>query len=208
MPKLPPPSNLRIGIKCTPLDMTTDPAVGWFGYMFLDDNGEWIPTVQWTHCRDIFQDVCNYSLTAKGMWYCHGRCAAVESVCAFIERVEDRLDLRERSIFRKTPYPEIVWSKPSPFWINDFVRRSFFTLCLRCGMRYKRMRNNFDYCIYEHYGISRSTRPAIKRFLNGYTVYPYEEPEFNTQGWQWIFSDDCGEPVDGVELEKMLVRGK
>jgi hypothetical protein len=207
MPKLPPPSNLRTGFKKTPLDLTIEPGVGWFGYMQTDDDGLWLPVLQWTHCRDIFQDVSDSSLSLKGMWYCHGKCSSAESVCAFIERVEAILDLREKSIFRKTPYPEILWIKPSPFWIHDFVRRSFFTLCLRCGMRYKRMKDNFEYCMYEHYQISRDTGPAIRRFLKGYTFYPYDDPEFNTMGWHFIFHDYKTGPINGPELEKLLVKG-
>ncbi len=208
MPKLSPPSNLRLGFKKTELDLTTEPGVGWFGYMQLNEAlTEWLPVVQWTHCRDIFQDVSSSALVAKGMWFCIGRCSAPENICAFIECVEDRLDLTEKTLFRKTRYPEIIWAKPSSFWIHDFVRRSFFTLCLRCGMRYRRMKDNFDYCMFQHYQISRDTVPAIKRFLKGYTFYPYEDPEFNTMGWQFLFTNSSGKPIEGSELEKLLVKG-
>ena len=204
MPKLPPPRNLREGIKETPLDFTIEPKTGWFGYMGRGDNGEWLPVVQWTHCRDTFQEVSGYAIKTKGMWFCH-KIWATENICAFIDQIEEKLYLTKRSVFRKTDYPEITWVKPSPFWVNDFVRRSFFTLCLRCGMQYKRMKDNFDYSMYRHYQVSRDTAPAIKRFLKGYTFYPYEDPEYNVMGWQFLFSNDKGEPVEGYELEELLV---
>jgi uncharacterized C2H2 Zn-finger protein len=197
--QLQPPKNLHDGFKKTILDETYEVRTGWFGYMQFDDEDGWKPEVQWTHCRDIFQDISDYSIEEKGMWFCC-RPENIENVCVFIDRVEKKINIKNRSVFKRTPYPNVLWIQPSLFWINDYIRRSFFTLCLRCGMQYRRSKDNFDHAMYEHYEISKQTKPAIKRFLSGYTFYTYEDPDKITHGWKYLFKG-----VSGIKLKKLLI---
>ncbi len=197
MPRLlSPPKNLIPGIKEAPLDMTTSIKPGWFGYM--DDE---VPVIEWTHCRDIFQSLRNQCLMQKGMWYCHKKGCA-DNLCAFLDQLESILKIKKRSYLKKTNEENIIWIQPSPFWITDFIRRSFFTLALRCGVYYKRSKNNFLE-VFNERAICVGTIPAIKRFLDGYTLYPLDDPEYNTYGWQYTFFGK-----NESELQGMLIKGR
>jgi hypothetical protein len=168
-----------------------------------DKNGNirYFPCVSWTHCRDKFQDVPNHSLMDHGMWFCHTQ-NQKHNVCDFIERIESRIDKKRpltRSKFYETTYENILWVKMSPFWIYDFVRRSFFTLALRCGQKYRRSKNNFDQAMYG-YKLSAETKPAIKRFLDGYTIYVGNEPDYNIEGWNYLFAE-----MSHKEVQELLI---
>lgn len=205
MPKLATPSNLRDGLQKTPISEMVEIKAGWFGRLEKNEYGRWEPIITWTHCRDVFQDAPNHEIFGKGMWFCHGS-AKAENICEFVERIESKLELDEKTYFKKTKFTHIVWLQPSTFWVNNFVRRSFFTLVLRCGMRYKRMKDNFNAAMYNHYKIAKETTPAIKRFLNGYTWYTKDEPASNSNGWHYLFTDFNSKPIEGKYLEGLLIK--
>lgn len=185
----------------SPMDMTTSFRTGWFGHISWSKKLGYSKVVKWTHCRDKFQDPVDKTLVRHGMWYCH-KSGSLENLCAFVSKIETKIKLEKHSLFQRTQEKNVVWVKPSIFWIDDFVRRSFFTLVLRCGMHYKRTKDNFEEAMYEHFEISRCTKPAIDRFLNGYTFYTYEAPKVNTRGWKYLFEEE-----DEGAVKKMLLRG-
>ena len=194
--------NLHEGIKVTPVHNLTKYKTGWYGHIpFTYDDG-WDLFIEWTHCRDLFQNASDHSLLEKGMWFCHSnRQGCRESICAFVAKVEEKLNLEWKSYFKQTPYPDVLWCQPSPFWITDFMRRSFFTLILRCGMHYKRKKDEKEDVLYHKYKIAKETIPAIKRFLNGNTFYPYEDPEYSTMGWNFTFAG-----IKESKLNKELIK--
>lgn len=202
------PSNLSKITLNSPLDELTEKKAGWFGHIehnpYVHPKYEWGLIVYWEHCRDLFQDAPKISLLKKGMWFCHGvRKNSGENVCHFIDKIENHLGLKVKTEFQKTQNPTIIWCQPSEFWINDFVRKSFFSLALRSGMRYRESKDNFIQVMCEKYKISRETKPAIRRFLDGYTFYPYDNPKYNTMGWHFLFSD-----MDDEKVKSFLVKGK
>lgn len=205
MPRLLPPNNLREGTNTTAINEIFEKKAGWFGFLEKRDTDNWASIVIWTHCRDVFQDVPDYALLQKGMWFCHGNSKA-ENVCEFIEKVESKLNLVEKTYFKKTKHNNIVWLQPSAFWIANYVRRSFFTMALRCGTQYRRMKDNFHEAMCKHYRITKETVPAIKRFLDGHTFYTKPDPTSNNQGWHALFTDFNSAPLQEKDLKKTLIK--
>jgi hypothetical protein len=196
--RLPLPRNLKEGVHEAPIDESFEYRAGFFGYqpqMVVKKgdpgHGDFIPVIVWTHCRDIFQDVSDYVIHQKGMWFYHNQKQGY-NVCEFVDKVEERISSRrkitKRTVFMRTPHDNILWIQPGPFWVNEYVRRSFFTLCLRSGQWYRRSKQDFDKAMY-HYDIAKTTKPAVERFLEGFTYYTGEIPEFNSQAWQYLFQE-------------------
>lgn len=205
MPKLLCPKNLHKEIKQSPSNDMVEIGRGWFGHLDSYNHDSKNPFLIWTHCRDLFQDVSNKRLITHGMWFCHGN-TKVENLCKFIEIIEEKLELDEKTIFRKTTLKNVVWLQPSSFWINDIVRKSFFTLALRCGTHYKGTKNNFINAMYQHYKISKKTKLAIEHFLNGNTWYTQTRPTANRIGWYCLFTDFDTSPMKKEKLETLLVK--
>jgi hypothetical protein len=201
--KLPPPRNLSDQKRIVLIDAITSVNAGYFGYLEPQENPNnknlflrrkdrsivYYPCVVWTHCRDEFQDVPDCSICDNGFWYCHIKNQG-HNVCAFIDRIVNKICATRhisRTKFFETDYDNILWVVPSEFWISNFIRRSFFSLSLRCGQWYKRSKFDLNKA-FNHYEDGRDTDNAIKRFLNGYTFYIGDEPEFNSMGWGYLMA--------------------
>lgn len=151
--------------------------------------------VIWEGCRDRVQAIMSQYLKDYGIWFCHRKNTG-PAIIAFINKLEITLKLKELSKFGKTDYPEkVLWIKPANFWLENLVRRSFFTMALRAGQSYKIKKDNFWECFEAHkYG--KSTMPAIKLFFEGYTVYTGKTLTM-IDGWNKLFKN---QEIDQVKL--------
>jgi hypothetical protein len=141
---------------------------------------------EWLYCREYFQDESN---GIRRMLFCHTshRC---KNIAAFIYSVEDKLDVQEKTIIGPTQRYNISWIKVSPWWTKTSMRRSFFTILLRCGVTYKIKEDNFDHSLFSVI-YTRHTEYAVKRFMSGHTKYTGKK-----KGWYNQFYWGGGNRVD------------
>jgi hypothetical protein len=138
----------------------------------------------WHSCRDKVQVVLNPSLE-RGLLFTHNPGMEVH-IAAFINKIENIIELRQQTIFQRTDLPKVLRLQLSPFWLSSFMRKSFITLLLRCGARYNSVNDNFQQAL-QSINYARDTQPAIARFLAGFTHYVGVPTTDMTMGWHRIF---------------------
>lgn len=175
-----------------------------------------VKNLSWQHCRETFGD--QFTENTPSLYFCHGADQS-EAVASFISKVEDVLhisamEIREErhplffsncepTVFAKTNRNNIIWVKPSKFWMSVAMRRSLFTVLLRCGRQYNPKADNFQEALYsDNYIVN--TKDAVKRFLFGFTDFITDEVAFGNgrrtnKGWVNCFQNKS---VD--EIRKQL----
>lgn len=147
------------------------------------DNEEHWCAYKWFFCREWFQQE---SQGVTRILYSHKK-KQTEDVARFIRKVENKLKLSRKSQIGPTQRATISWIKVVPFWTRTQMRRSFFTMMLRCGQNYNWEENNFEEALFS-IRYTRETPYAVKRFLSGYTKYRgrttgwYDEFKFRPEG--------------------------
>ena len=112
-----------------------------------------------------------------------------------------------------TEYPNITWIKLSQFWLNDKMRKSFFTILLRAARHFNSqaddLEKEFERALFkDDQGYFNKTKPAVERFMKGFTKYVgskgmwYTAMFFDTSA----NSSDDTRPVSGQRLKKLLVK--
>jgi hypothetical protein len=179
---------------------------GYFGYKqalntcYRDYISQENVYVMWEGCRDRVQAIFAQHLKDHGIWFCHRKNTG-PAVIAFIKKIETKLKLKKLSEFGKTDHPEkVLWVKPSEFWLENLVRRSFFTLALRAGQNYKIKKDNLLECFEAHkYG--KLTMPAVKLFLEGHTFYVGKSLTM-IDGWNKLFRNQESDQVKQLLTNK------
>lgn len=145
--------------------------------------------LNWHHCREEFSKI--FTKNSKGLYFsCIDK---EENVCAFIEKTEEILMKGallsiDQSKFFKTNYNFAIWIEPSNFWMRCNMKRSLFTMLLRCGIFYNY--NNYEDAIFNGNEYSKITKNAIKRFLFGFTNCNKKQSfEGLGKGWASFFSN-------------------
>lgn len=135
--------------------------------------------LEWLYCREYFQDE---SAGIRRFLFCHrpNRC---RRIAAFVHRVEDILELDERTEMGPTQRHNISWVKVSQWWTSTSMKRSFFTMLLRCAQNYESKTDNFEEALFS-INYSKRTEPAVRRFLEGNTRYTGK-----MKGWYNQFKD-------------------
>lgn len=150
---------------------------------------------EWLFCREYFQDE---SQGIKRILFCHKECRS-KNISAFLHKAEEILGLEERSVVGPTQRYNISWVFVSPWWTKSSMKRSLFTILLRCGVNYDESSDNFDEALVSH-SYSKSTEYAVRRFLDGHTKYTG-----NKKGWYNQFRWGGGTRMDPCFPEKDLV---
>lgn len=121
---------------------------------------------EWLYCREYFQDE---SAGIRRFLFCHkaNRC---RNIAAFVNVIEEKLNISDRSIIGPTQRYHVSWIGVSPWWMNTSMKRSIFTAFLRCGQFYDPVLNNFDDALLSVL-YTKHTEYAVKRFLDGHTKY-------------------------------------
>jgi hypothetical protein len=155
---------------------------------------------EWLYCREYFQDESN---GIRRMLFCHTahRC---KNIAAFMAIIEDKLKIKEKSLIGPTQRYNISWINVSPFWTNTSMKRSLFTIFLRCGVIYKIKQDNFNEALLSSIYI-RHTEYAVRRFLDGNVRYTGKK-----KGWYNQFYWGGGNRVNHKkpteeEVDKLLI---
>ena len=119
---------------------------------------------EFIYCREQF-----HRIRPTGLILFHTRARQIRPTVAFIKMVENKLSLQERSQFYETQRKTIILMKVSPWWNEHAVRRSFLTLLIRVGKKYKSRKNNFAHVLHEGNAYLQCTKIATDRFMGGYT---------------------------------------
>lgn len=135
--------------------------------------------VKWHHCREQF--AAEYCEGIAGFFFSHASRKG-EDVANFLVKFESILSLPDLktpypySTFSKTNKQTILWVEASRFWRLCQMRRSLLTVILRCGLNYDTAADNFDEALFAEKFIkqneyARDTRPALLRFMFGFTKF-------------------------------------
>lgn len=154
----------------------------------------------WRICREQFGG--DFQANTVGFFYSH-TIGHSERVAEFISLTEDILSTAvklERTVFRPTNRPYATWIEPGIFWKNCWIKRSLFTILLRCGEEYDVNNNNYEDALFGEEHI-RDTTIAVQRFLFGFTRFTGDNPNNNKIGWHSIF---CNQKKENVL--KLLVK--
>jgi hypothetical protein len=143
--------------------------------------------VLWYKCREQFAGFFDASLPA--FFFSHP-IGAAEHIAAFISKTEDVLScansFEQRTEFCRTNRPFALWVSPAPFWKECPIRRSLFTILLRCGFQYREAEDNYEQALYSEAYITE-TRLAVHRFLFGHTKFVNHEKRPVNSGWRDFF---------------------
>jgi hypothetical protein len=122
--------------------------------------------------------------------------APITRIRSFIKRLEDKLKIPavSRTQILPTLSPNFYTVIPAPWWNVYDVRRQFLTIALRLAKNYKN--RAFKKALYSHY-YTKSTRPAVERFLKGYTKL-----QGVTHGWVSCFGRYSGDKEDQAKMLK------
>lgn len=151
---------------------------------------------EWLYCREYFQDESN---GIKRMLFCHTahRC---KNIAAFIYSIEDKLNIEEKTVIGPTQRYNISWIKVSSWWTKTSMKRSLFTILLRCGVNFKLQENNFEEALFSSV-YTKHTEYAVRRFLDGNTKYSGKKKGWYNQfywggGNRWDHKKPTKEEVD------------
>ncbi len=143
--------------------------------------------VMWYKCREQFAGFFSAELPA--FFFSHPAGSA-ENIAAFISKTEDILSVansfEQRTEFCRTNRPFALWVSPAPFWKECVLRRSLFTILLRCGFEYREAEDNYEHALYSVPYIAE-TKSAVHRFLFGHTKFVNREKLPVNSGWRDFF---------------------
>ena len=120
----------------------------------------------WLSCREYFQDE---SSGIRRMLFVHTAHRS-KNIAAFMSLLEDKLRIEEKTIIGLTQRYNISWIRASSWWTTTSMKRSLFTILLRCGVHYKIKENNFEEALFSVI-YTKNTRYAVERFVSGCTKY-------------------------------------
>jgi hypothetical protein len=85
------------------------------------------------------------------------------------------------------------------------MKRSLFTILLRCGQNYDFVRGNFEEAL-NSVSYARNTQYAVKRFLEGNTKYTGNMRGWNLQFyWGGSFAESPKTPTNDA-VDKLLIK--
>lgn len=119
------------------------------------------------------------------------------AVATFMGKVENMVKVGPKSHYGPTQRKTICWVAPSPWWTRMAMRRSLYTILLRCAQNYKIELDNFEEALFsERY--TKETKYAVHRFLAGNTTYTGHR-----RGWFNQFNVLAPTPE---EIDKLLIK--
>ena len=138
-------------------------------------------------CREKFGKLWNKDI--KGFYMRHQKNEGV-NVASFILKTEEVLGRKRFTRFAETNR-DILWIEPSIFWRCCRMRRSLFTILVRCGRHYYLPHIDYEDALFSE-PYTTLTRNAVMRFLFGYTKYVGPSLETSNSieylGWKSFFN--------------------
>ncbi len=132
--------------------------------------------ISWHSCRE---DFANKFVTGVVRIFFGCAVGKKHDVAKFIRATEERLLkntnesgkeplIKDKSIFYESSFPSILDVRVSSFWVDTPLKRSMFTMLLRCGQSYDG--KDYEKALYS-VNYATATKAAVERFLDGYTVF-------------------------------------
>lgn len=121
---------------------------------------------QWYKCRDLWHT----RMGKPDIFFLAHESGKSKNIISFMKKVESNLNLEQKSEYGLTQKKFIIYIKPSKWWLQKPIKRSLFTLLLRCGTNYLPKKNNFYEALQSEKFIFE-TKNAVLRFLSGFTNY-------------------------------------
>ena len=181
--------NARIyGNKSLPFrtNGTYSVGVGQFGVITKDK-------VMWFSCREQYHAFVDP--LKKGEHFYAVSENKSHDVAEFIGRIEDHLGVEPKSNFQYSEMNTIMWVEASSWWMENPMKHSFFTICLRAAntmnwpnLDHSNWRDILLGCKYLSY---LGSHAAAKKFLDGYTEYTG-----NIRWWVKQFSGKSDAEID------------
>jgi myosin-crossreactive antigen len=159
--------------------------------------------LEWEPCRENFAK--KFNRNQKGLYFSCGH-EQEKNVIAFIEKTEEIL-LKAAlqnivfSNFYKTNLNFALWVEPAEFWMECSLKRSLFTLLLRCGLSYDFV--NYEKTLFQNQ-YSSVTKQALQRFFYGFTKADSKNEESFEgigKGWTSYFANKNSQII----CEKLLL---
>ena len=147
------------------IDSVYRPRAGAIGISrsFLD--GKYVIN-SWLSCREIWHS----QLYGLDIFFLTHKSGQSKNIATFFNKLEELLNIKNKSEFGPTQRTTVMYIKASRWWIKNPMRRSLFTIFLRCSAFFSIEKNNFYNAMYcDEYALK--TKDAISCFLDGNTVY-------------------------------------
>jgi hypothetical protein len=124
--------------------------------------------IKWYFCRDYFHQRFDSWILPQlqGFFYV----CTKQNTIDFIEKLETHLNIKPRTTFVDADKNDVLYIKPSKFWLRQSMRMSFFTIALRSSLSTASSDKNWLDVLLESYYFTNN-RYAAERFLEGYTFY-------------------------------------
>lgn len=151
-----------------------------FGCFALDDK-----ELLWVKCREQFANY--FTSRVLGFYFSHKHDCA-DNVAQFISKTEEIIGIKDCATYAKTNRNWVLWIEPNAFWTSCAMRRSLFTILLRCGLNYKSNEDNYEESLYSE-GYIKETKEAVMRFLFGFTKYVPDNSLNVPRGWVSAFKN-------------------
>lgn len=162
--------------------------------------------LNWEHCRENFSKIFKQHMS--GLFFSHLP-ENDSNISSFIQKTEQilivgALQKINKSKFYNTNLNFALWVEPSSFWMKCPMKRSLFTLLLRCGSYYDKNKDNYEEALYS-VDYSKSTKKALQRFLYGFTEFSYNGENFEGIGKGWVSyfaNKDCSSVCSKLKSPK------
>lgn len=162
--------------------------------------------LSWQKCREQFAKT--FGRDTVGFFFSHEPDKR-EGITHFIRKCEVVLaevsEKFEPSQFSQTNLNFALWVEPSEFWKVCEMRRSFFTILLRCGLAYQVKDDNFEEALFSQ-SYTKRTKDATQRFFYGFTRYSGKGERLSGIGKGWVNSFEKSK-VDDIRGRLLLPKG-
>lgn len=138
----------------------------------------------WFDCRELWHSQL-YNLNL--FFYTH-KANTGRDIATFLSKVEDILNLKNKTRFGPTQRKTIMWIEPTKWWTKPPMRRSLFTILLRSAAYYSVNEDNFQEALFSSFYADK-TKSAIEWFLKGNTVYCGKKAGWYKQFGETNFTD-------------------
>lgn len=148
-------------------DIVVLPSLGIYRPEYGNYGVKIINTISWFHCRELFHSQLVFRFWSKDFYFSHPKTKR-EDIADFIEQIETKLNVKERTKFYRTNMPTIMYVNPSSFW-NNRMRFSLFTIFMRASLLHEKDKL-YNEAINKNKYLC-DTRRAVEMFLDGQTRY-------------------------------------
>lgn len=126
---------------------------------------------RWITCKEQFLAIFNKENDLKGFYYCCGENNSTK-LNEFIVRIENILNLKNKSKFLPTNKKSVVWIEPCLFWKTHLLKFSLFLILLKNSLNYEVEKDNLEECLFGEFSESfytKQTKNSVMRFMFGFT---------------------------------------